>query len=459
MSSILFYKPLEESPFLSELQKECRLVNIQQEKIHMMILSHVRNLRQKYQQELKITKAHSKKSRNARARLKLNESEVEEMIDVSHAIHSLKEEVRIFLNALPDEDLLEIIYPSASSTPISSDFRSKENNNAASTILTNEAALEPIRSEVIIPDPTTGATEESMNMLSSDNDIPRTSSSNTTTKPSENTGRWTASEHRLFLKGMELYGRKWKKVSTIVRTRTDVQTRTHAQKHFQKISKKCGVGNLRKESSAIIEENASSENKEFNSTEGVITYNPDAKRKHGNLNGDKKLPKAKKVASRGEHLKMKQRSCMMVDTTGDSKLLSSVIVKTPTICNSPSTSELNGHQTFSSQSAAVTNLVIPDIINTNPTSSTTSASSMDMTVSEIETLTSPNQQDTWIIDNMNQSRNIEDQAKENTSFLRESSNWDATQLKLGDLGNLSIEEFFSQEAETLEQWLTDGENP
>ena len=60
MSSILFYKPLEESPFLTELQKECRLVKIQQEKIHTMILSHVRNLRQKYQQELKITKAHGK---------------------------------------------------------------------------------------------------------------------------------------------------------------------------------------------------------------------------------------------------------------------------------------------------------------------------------------------------------------------------------------------------------------
>lgn len=53
----------------------------------------------------------------------------------------------------------------------------------------------------------------------------------------ENYGRWSAEEHNLFLKGMQMYGRKWKKISYLVKTRTDVQIRTHAQKYFQKINK------------------------------------------------------------------------------------------------------------------------------------------------------------------------------------------------------------------------------
>ena len=53
----------------------------------------------------------------------------------------------------------------------------------------------------------------------------------------ENYGRWTAEEHRLFLQGLEQHGKGWKKIATLVKTRTMVQIRTHAQKYFQKLAK------------------------------------------------------------------------------------------------------------------------------------------------------------------------------------------------------------------------------
>ena len=53
----------------------------------------------------------------------------------------------------------------------------------------------------------------------------------------EHTGRWTKEEHEAFLKGLQQYGKEWKKVAAKVKTRTVVQTRTHAQKYFQKLQK------------------------------------------------------------------------------------------------------------------------------------------------------------------------------------------------------------------------------
>lgn len=50
-------------------------------------------------------------------------------------------------------------------------------------------------------------------------------------------GRWTKREHELFLEGLKLYGKSWKKISSLVITRTLVQIRTHAQKYLQKQSK------------------------------------------------------------------------------------------------------------------------------------------------------------------------------------------------------------------------------
>lgn len=53
----------------------------------------------------------------------------------------------------------------------------------------------------------------------------------------EHTGRWTREEHEAFLNALQMYGKEWKKVAAKVKTRTVVQTRTHAQKYFQKLQK------------------------------------------------------------------------------------------------------------------------------------------------------------------------------------------------------------------------------
>lgn len=53
----------------------------------------------------------------------------------------------------------------------------------------------------------------------------------------EHTGRWTKEEHEAFLSALKMYGKEWKKVAAKVKTRTVVQTRTHAQKYFQKLQK------------------------------------------------------------------------------------------------------------------------------------------------------------------------------------------------------------------------------
>lgn len=58
----------------------------------------------------------------------------------------------------------------------------------------------------------------------------------------EHTGRWTKAEHEAFLKALQTYGKEWKKVAAKVKTRTVVQTRTHAQKYFQKLQKTIDSG-------------------------------------------------------------------------------------------------------------------------------------------------------------------------------------------------------------------------
>ncbi|CAI5731818.1 unnamed protein product [Hyaloperonospora brassicae] len=50
-------------------------------------------------------------------------------------------------------------------------------------------------------------------------------------------GRWTKREHDMFLEGLERFGRSWKKIASLVHTRTLVQIRTHAQKYLQKQSR------------------------------------------------------------------------------------------------------------------------------------------------------------------------------------------------------------------------------
>lgn len=53
----------------------------------------------------------------------------------------------------------------------------------------------------------------------------------------EHTGRWSKEEHERFLTALRKYGKAWVVVAAMVKTRTAVQTRTHAQKYFQKLEK------------------------------------------------------------------------------------------------------------------------------------------------------------------------------------------------------------------------------
>jgi len=60
-------------------------------------------------------------------------------------------------------------------------------------------------------------------------------------------GRWTQEEHELFLKGLQIYNKQWKLIADMIKTRTVVQIRTHAQKYFQRLQK-LDMQNLSKQS-------------------------------------------------------------------------------------------------------------------------------------------------------------------------------------------------------------------
>jgi len=51
-------------------------------------------------------------------------------------------------------------------------------------------------------------------------------------------GRWTSEEHKVFMNGLERYGKDWGTISDMVKTRNVVQIRSHAQKYFKKLEKK-----------------------------------------------------------------------------------------------------------------------------------------------------------------------------------------------------------------------------
>ncbi|TNV85160.1 hypothetical protein FGO68_gene5652 [Halteria grandinella] len=50
-------------------------------------------------------------------------------------------------------------------------------------------------------------------------------------------GRWTDEEHDKFIQALQVYGKNWNKVHKFVGTRTSAQTRSHAQKYFNKLVK------------------------------------------------------------------------------------------------------------------------------------------------------------------------------------------------------------------------------
>lgn len=80
-----------------------------------------------------------------------------------------------------------------------------------------------------------GASDLTSTMVNAAN--ANSASSAASAKGGENTGRWTAEEHRLFLQGLEQHGKGWKKIASLIKSRTVVQIRTHAQKYFQKLAK------------------------------------------------------------------------------------------------------------------------------------------------------------------------------------------------------------------------------
>ena len=59
----------------------------------------------------------------------------------------------------------------------------------------------------------------------------------------ENSGRWSDDEHKRFRMALLKFGRKWSKVARYVRTRTDAQARSHAQKYLRKLRKYGCKGN------------------------------------------------------------------------------------------------------------------------------------------------------------------------------------------------------------------------
>lgn len=71
---------------------------------------------------------------------------------------------------------------------------------------------------------------------------------------SKSAGRWTAEEHALFLQGLDKYNKQWKMIAELVRTRTVVQIRTHAQKYFQKLNKNKAKANQLDEFTASTDE-------------------------------------------------------------------------------------------------------------------------------------------------------------------------------------------------------------
>ena len=50
-------------------------------------------------------------------------------------------------------------------------------------------------------------------------------------------GRWTNEEHQKFIEGILNYGNEWKRVQSIIKTRSSTQARSHAQKFFLRMKK------------------------------------------------------------------------------------------------------------------------------------------------------------------------------------------------------------------------------
>ena len=94
-------------------------------------------------------------------------------------------------------------------------------------------------------------------------------------------GRWTDDEHERFLRGLELYGRKWSKIANFVQSRSSVQVRTHAQgyllgypkprKEGSSMAAALGLTRLRDSSTPITVEHRGIYKADINATAPVAT--------------------------------------------------------------------------------------------------------------------------------------------------------------------------------------------
>jgi SHAQKYF class myb-like DNA-binding protein len=66
-----------------------------------------------------------------------------------------------------------------------------------------------------------------------------------TASHSENTGRWTSKEHNLFLQGLKLHGKCWKKIAGLIKSRTNVQVSSHVQRYLQELAPSSSTSALR----------------------------------------------------------------------------------------------------------------------------------------------------------------------------------------------------------------------
>ena len=59
-------------------------------------------------------------------------------------------------------------------------------------------------------------------------------------------GRWSTEEENLFEQGFLQHNRDWKKVQAVVRSRTLLQVRSHAQKYFMRLERLRNTDNYTK---------------------------------------------------------------------------------------------------------------------------------------------------------------------------------------------------------------------
>ena len=79
---------------------------------------------------------------------------------------------------------------------------------------------------------------------------------------SATTGRWTKEEHDQFECGLKKFkDRQWKHIASMIPTRTVVQVRTHAQKHFQKLARMAGRNSDMKNQSKMMNTSISQQRK------------------------------------------------------------------------------------------------------------------------------------------------------------------------------------------------------